>query len=126
VDLDMRGEVDREGVAQAMQRAAVVAIPSIGRESLGLVAIEAMAAGAIVVASRLGGLEETVLGGVTGLIVSPGDVPALASAIHRAGEIGEDPVAGAAMRAAGRAMAATHDRLRSATDSVALYDNLRR
>ena len=74
VDLDARGGVDRVAVADAMRRAAVVAVPSVYREPLGLVAIEAMASGAIVVASATGGLVETVVDGVTGLAVSPGDV----------------------------------------------------
>jgi 1,4-alpha-glucan branching enzyme len=64
----------------------VVALPSIrvegGRsEGLPLVALEAMAAGAAVVASSVGGLAELPAASVT--IVSPGDPAALADAVDR-------------------------------------------
>ncbi len=126
VDLDLRGDVGRAAVADAMQRAAVVAVPSVYREPLGLVAIEAMASGAIVVASATGGLVETVMDGVTGLAVPPGDVDALAAAIGRAADLAIDPIAGTAMRAAGWDMAVTHDVRRSAADSLTLYGTLSR
>jgi glycosyltransferase involved in cell wall biosynthesis len=126
VAMDLRGDVGRDAVADAMHRAALVVVPSVYREPLGLVAIEAMASGAIVVASASGGLVETVIDGVTGLAVAPGDVDALAAAIARAGEIARDPIAGPAMRAAGRAMAASHDVRRSAADSISWYGTLRR
>jgi glycosyltransferase involved in cell wall biosynthesis len=50
-----------------------VAVP----ELLGLAAIEAMASGTPVVASRVGGLAEVVVDGETGFLVEPGDVEAL-------------------------------------------------
>jgi alpha-maltose-1-phosphate synthase len=65
----------------------VLAVPSVhvtcyGRaiavsELLGLAAIEAMASGTPVVASRLGGLPEVVDDGVTGFLVEPGNVAEL-------------------------------------------------
>jgi D-inositol-3-phosphate glycosyltransferase len=53
-------------------------------ESFGMVALEAMACGSPVVASRVGGLTTTVRDGVTGLLVPEGDAPALA---RRLGEL---------------------------------------
>ena len=50
-------------------------------ESFGMVALEAMACGSPVVASRVGGLTTTVQDGVTGRLVPEGDPPALAVAI---------------------------------------------
>jgi D-inositol-3-phosphate glycosyltransferase len=47
-------------------------------ESFGMVALEAMACGSPVVASRVGGLTTTVRDGVTGFLVPEGDVSALA------------------------------------------------
>jgi glycosyltransferase involved in cell wall biosynthesis len=57
-------------------------LPSL-HEGLGVAALEAMAAGKAVVASRAGGLAELVLDPDTGLLVSPGDPEALAKAIAK-------------------------------------------
>lgn len=61
----------------------VCAIPSLRRESFGLLALDAMRARRPVVASRVGGLPEVVADGETGLLVPPGDADALASALGR-------------------------------------------
>jgi glycosyltransferase involved in cell wall biosynthesis len=78
------GAVAPEAVAVAMRAAAVVAVPSTYPEGLGLVALEAMAAGALVVASDIGGLPESVINDRTGWLVPAGDVDALASALSDA------------------------------------------
>ena len=67
-----------------MREAVVVAVPSTYPEGLGLVALEGMAAGALVVASDIGGLPESVVDGTTGWLVPPGDVPALSAALSEA------------------------------------------
>jgi glycosyltransferase involved in cell wall biosynthesis len=69
------------------------------REALGLSAVEAMAAGRPVIASRTGGLVEVTRGGEAGLLVPPDDPDALASA---ASELLCNPVRAAALVAAGR------------------------
>ena len=51
-------------------------------ESFGMVALEAMACGSPVVASRVGGLTTTVRDGVTGFLVAEGDVDALADRLE--------------------------------------------
>jgi D-inositol-3-phosphate glycosyltransferase len=52
-------------------------------EPFGLTPLEAMACGAPVVAYAVGGLRETVVHGVTGLQVQPGNVAGLAAALRR-------------------------------------------
>ena len=60
----------------------LLAMPSL-YEGLGVAALEAMAAGRPVVASRVGGLAEAVLDGTTGLLVPPRNAVALADAIAK-------------------------------------------
>jgi glycosyltransferase involved in cell wall biosynthesis len=91
------GPLPPDDVARAMREAAVVAVPSTYPEGLGLVAIEGMAAGALVVASDIGGLPESVVDGTTGWLVPPGDVPALTAALSEALALSE---AGSARRTA--------------------------
>jgi glycosyltransferase involved in cell wall biosynthesis len=55
---------------------------SSGEEGLGLAVQEAMAAGVPVVATRTGGIPESVAHGVTGLLVEDGDVDGLAEAMR--------------------------------------------
>ncbi len=66
-------------------------------EPFGLVALEAMACGVPVVASDVGGLAETVVDGVTGLLVPPRDPDAIAGAVRR---LMDDAPTAARMRAA--------------------------
>lgn len=74
-------------------------------EAFGIAAVEAMAAAAPVVASSIGGLRETVVDGVTGLLVPPDDPRALAAAMR---QVLTDPSAAQAMGAAAQARAAEH------------------
>lgn len=69
-------------------------------EGLGVSLLQAAAGGVPVIASRAGGLPEAVADGLTGLLVPPGDVPALGAALAR---LLADPALGRQMGAAGRA-----------------------
>ena len=62
----------------------IVVMPSRLPESLGRVAIEAMAYGRPVIAAAIGGLPEVVQDGITGRLVPPNDAAALAGAIAQA------------------------------------------
>jgi glycosyltransferase involved in cell wall biosynthesis len=72
----------RDDVPAVVAGLDVAVLPSY-REALGLSILEAMALGRPVVASNIGGIPEMVEDGVTGLLVPPGDAPALATAIIR-------------------------------------------
>ena len=76
------GAVPRDEVPQLL-RSADVAICAPWYEPFGIVAVEAMACGVPVVATRVGGLAETVVDGVTGLHVPVRDHRALAAALRR-------------------------------------------
>ena len=115
----------RPEVIQLLSRAAAFACPSV-YEPLGIVNLEAMACGAPVVASAVGGIPEVVADGVTGLLVPYEEKDpaafeaALAEALNR---VIADPAAGARMGEAGRERAVREfgwDAI--ARRTVAVYD----
>jgi glycosyltransferase involved in cell wall biosynthesis len=85
-------------VTAILQRACLFVLPSRS-EGIPLTALEAMACGLPVVATRVGGLPEVVEDGMTGRLVPPADPAALAGAML---EIWDDPRRGAQMGHAGR------------------------
>jgi glycosyltransferase involved in cell wall biosynthesis len=97
-----RGFVPPSELGGLYSRAAVVACPS-HREGFGVAALEAMAHGRPVVAGAVGGLLDLVVNGETGILVEPGNVPALRAALDR---LLEDPALRRRMGEAGRARAA--------------------
>jgi glycosyltransferase involved in cell wall biosynthesis len=82
------------------RRADVVIYPTIEPEPFGLVPLEAMSTRRPVVASRIGGIMETVVDGVTGYLVEPGDHTALAD---RLAQLHQQPDLCRRMGDAGRA-----------------------
>ncbi len=113
-------------VAELMSEAAVVAMPSVYPEALGLVALEAMAAGALVVASSAGGIGESVIHGETGWLVPPGDVDALATALRDALAVAgdTDPTARSAIQRRAQRKARSHDVDAIARRILQLYESL--
>jgi D-inositol-3-phosphate glycosyltransferase len=75
------GSAPQERLPVFYSAADVVAVPS-RYESFGLVAVEALACGTPVVASRAGGLRFTIDEGVSGLLVKPQSPVALASGLE--------------------------------------------
>lgn len=76
--------------------------PALGRESFGIVLVEAMAARVPVVASDIAGYREVVRSDLEGILVPPGDPSALADAVRR---VLLDPALAARLAEAGRARA---------------------
>ena len=72
------GWLSHEETLALYRQAAVVVVPSVWEEPFGLVAVEAMATGVPVCASRIGGLADIVRDGETGFLFSPGDAAELA------------------------------------------------
>ena len=66
-----------------LRGATIFCAPSLHGESFGVVLLEAMAAGAAVVASSLDGYRNVATDGVDSVLVEPGDVDALAAALER-------------------------------------------
>jgi mannosyltransferase len=75
------GELSIEEVQRWYRRLTIYAFTS-RNEGFGLTLIEAMAAGAALVASRAGAAELVIEEGVTGALTPPGDADALAAAIE--------------------------------------------
>jgi colanic acid/amylovoran biosynthesis glycosyltransferase len=96
------------GATLALVRSSDVLVSSSAAEGLPVVLMEAMSLGTPVVATRIAGVPELVLDGVTGLVVDPGDAVALTEALDEV--LTMDPVARSAMtEAARRRVSRRHD-----------------
>jgi len=82
------GKVDDATKLEVLRSADVLAAPSLGGESFGMVLTEAFAAGTPVVASDIAGYKDVVRQGVDGLLVPRGDAAAMAAALR---ELALDP-----------------------------------
>jgi glycosyltransferase involved in cell wall biosynthesis len=93
----------RADARELLEGADVCVVPSVWQEAFGLAALEPMARGVPVVASRVGGIPEVVVDGETGILVPPGDEAGLARALDR---LLADPAERARLGANGRRRAA--------------------
>ena len=102
----------------AYSRCHIVALPSAYGEGVPTVLLEAAACGRPVVASNIPGCRRVVVEGETGLLVPPGDAPALAAALAR---LVQDGAMRKRMGEAGRRVAVerfTDSKINSATLQV--------
>lgn len=115
------GLVSEEDKAALLRRADVFCAPNLGGESFGIVLLEAMAAGAPVVASNLDAFGRVLADGRAGLLVPTDDPPVLAHAV-----IGllADPAGRADLVERGRARARDFDWREVARRVVTVYDTV--
>ena len=78
--IDVLGFLSQDDLTAELERAKVLAAPSIGMESFGMVLTRAFACAVPVVASDIDGYRD-VMTDETGLLVPPGDPAALAEAV---------------------------------------------
>jgi glycogen(starch) synthase len=115
--VDFVGRCDRARTVDLFGRCSFFVLPS-RHEPMGIVNLEAMAAGKAVIASRVGGVPEFVRDGATGVLVPPDDVAALSTAIAA---LERDPARRIALGEAGRTAAEAFDWPRIAAEYDDVY-----
>src|SRR5919204_636386 len=105
-DVVFAGYVPSEDLPRYYQSCDVFCAPNTGQESFGIVLLEAMAAGAPIVASAIPGYRDVVSNEREGLLVEPKNPAALADAVAR---LLSNPELRASMRRVGHAKARGYD-----------------
>jgi UDP-glucose:(glucosyl)LPS alpha-1,2-glucosyltransferase len=103
-DIELAGYRDHAGVMAALGQAAIAVVPSRWQEPFGLTALEAMASGVALIASRRGGLAELTEG--VSVAIDPDDPAGMADAIVA---LARDPLARGKLAEAGRERALAYD-----------------
>lgn len=112
----------REDVLTVMNAMDIVVLPSIAKEGLGLVLVEAALLEIPTIGSNAPGIDEAVQEGVSGFLVPPGDPRSLADKIS---ELLENPFLRTRMGKAGKDRALKFFSLESMTDSTeAVYRDM--
>jgi glycosyltransferase involved in cell wall biosynthesis len=124
IPADMRvewaGVIPYEELPATYAAASVLVNPSLS-ESFGMTVVEAMASGLPVIATKVGGQEDLVIDGTTGLLTEPEDSAELVDALSR---IRRDPDGARRMGAAGKQQAQVYDWNRIASETIGLYSRL--
>jgi len=122
-DVVFAGYVSAEDLPRYYQACDVFCAPNTGQESFGIVLLEAMAAGAPIVASDIPGYRDVVTHGEEGLLVERQNPGALADALCR---LLTSPEMRATMRRAGQLKARRFDWPRVAEEVLAYYQEVLR
>jgi phosphatidylinositol alpha-mannosyltransferase len=117
-DVVFAGYVPAEDLPRYYQSCDVFCAPNTGQESFGIVLLEAMAAGAPIVASDIPGYRDVVSDGEQGSLVEPKNAGALADAVCR---LLGNPELRAGMRRAGQQKAQGYDWPRVASQVLEYY-----
>ncbi len=117
------GRISDTERAERLRGATLYCAPSIRGESFGIVLLEAMAAGAPIVAGNLPGYANVARPNIEALLVEPNSPHALADGIKA---VFNDPVLAANLVEAGRKRADAFSMEKLATSYVALYNQIRR
>ncbi len=120
-DVVFAGYVPAEDLPRYYQACDVFCAPNTGQESFGIVLLEAMAAGAPIVASDIRGYREVLTQGVEGLLVERQNTGALADGLCR---LLSNPEMRAMMRHAGQTKARQFDWPRVAAEVLAYYEQV--
>ncbi len=99
ISLPMDDRDENAAMVNALQRRADVVVQNSLAEGFGLTVAEAMWKSRPVIGTRVGGIQDQIVDGVSGLLIDPGDLDALAAAIA---ELTGDPALAAAMGAEAR------------------------
>jgi phosphatidyl-myo-inositol alpha-mannosyltransferase len=120
-DVVFAGYVPSEDLPRYYQRAQVFCAPNTGQESFGIVLLEAMAAGAPIIASNIPGYRDVLAHGVEGLLVQPQDPAAVADGIS---QLLANPHVRETMRMAGQAKARLYDWPRVGAQVLEYYEEV--
>ncbi|MCC7356886.1 glycosyltransferase family 4 protein [Candidatus Uhrbacteria bacterium] len=82
-NVEFLGYVRKADMIPLRAGAVAMVMPNIGYENASLTALEALADGVPLIASRIGGLPEQAIPGQTGMLVEPGDSDGLAAAMQQ-------------------------------------------
>ncbi len=115
------GQVDDATKARALRSVDVYCAPNLGGESFGIVLVEAMAAGAAVVASDLNAFRRVLDDGRAGRLVPTGSAEGLATAVI---DLLGDDVSRAELVARAQARAARYDWSRVADQILRVYETV--